>query len=144
MREIKFRAWDSANKQMIDHRNIGVMVKNINNEVNKPHLFYMQSTGLKDSQGQEIYESDILSFDGNMTADDTLGFDPNGFVYDETCIHVVKWGDNQCKAGFTLDWGDNEDELHWKYKRDTYYLFCEGNCKVIGNIYENPELLNED
>jgi uncharacterized phage protein (TIGR01671 family) len=97
-----------------------------------------QYTGLKDKNGQEIYEGDILSFDGNMTADNSMGAEPNGFIYDENSKHAVVW--NETLALWELNFA--EDEI-WKYKRDTRGLMIDGHCKVIGNIYENPELLEE-
>lgn len=95
-----------------------------------------QYTGLKDKNGQEIYEGDILSFDGNMTADNSMGAEPNGFIYDENSKHAVVW--NETLALWELNFA--EDEI-WKYKRDTRGLMIDGHCKVIGNIYENPDLL---
>ena len=97
-----------------------------------------QFTGLTDKNGKEIYEGDIVSFDGNMTADDTMGFEPNGFIYDENSIHCVVWGDEY--ACWEVDFQNDE---HWKYKRDTRHLLITNSCKVIGNIHDNPELLHE-
>ncbi|PTF12009.1 YopX family protein [Staphylococcus devriesei] len=71
----------------------------------------MMSTGLKDKNGTEIYEGDIVKN-----------------IYDE--IYVVKWFD----ADFHL-----EEKYNGGF--DYFELYSGDNKKVIGNIYENPELL---
>ena len=92
----------------------------------------MQFTGLKDKNGKEIYEGDYLSVDGG---------------YDEgDMIHRIIWNDD--KASFLIEaWmGDNEwddsvnDEIYWQARDKNNYL---KEFKVNGNIYENPELINE-
>ena len=88
-----------------------------------------------------------FSFDGNMTADNSLGIEPNGYMYDEGSIHSVIW--NNEMYGWDLNFKEDEE---WKYKRDTHGLFigCTDDnekiegvsfCEIIGNIWENGELL---
>lgn len=95
-----------------------------------------QYTGLKDKNGKEVYEGDIVCFDGYMTADDSLGFEPNGYIYDKDSVHCVLW--DNVLGGWTLNFDEDEE---WKYKRDTRGLLCDQKCEVIGNIHDNPELL---
>lgn len=63
MREIKFRVWDGAMKEMLGENDASWTFHNMNY---KPYgsRDLMQYTGLKDKNGVEIYEGDILEFDG--------------------------------------------------------------------------------
>ena len=121
----KFRAWDKVDKKLkqvysIDFDENGE-IQSIKDEYTKPNEMYamfeieyfelMQSTGLKDKNGTEIYEGDIIKNS-----------------YDE--IYTVKWFD----AAFYL-----EEKYNGGF--DYHELHLEDNKKVIGNIYENPELL---
>ena len=129
-REIKFRTWDFIDKKMINFFNpVFVKIENSINFLfsnNFYDLWYskcqrgsmdsktfdiMQFTGLKDKQGKEIYEGDIIEFDKKE-----WGGNDN--------IHVVSWNN---EVG-SWSWGGG-------ITSDMEYR------KVIGNIYENPELL---
>lgn len=86
MREIKFRAWDKENKTMLyDYFRVcpdGIVVDS-NNQSLYGEVELMQYTGLKDKNGKEIYDGDIVHFN-------TLG--GNNMYYE------VKWSD--AKTGF--------------------------------------------
>lgn len=120
MREIKFRAWCKRHKVMIYH--IGSINWNEQNNifVNQDakcagNEILMQYTGLKDKNGKEIYEGDILLYDSGSK---TSVFYNNG--------------------AFVRSYGNSNMYL-------LYDSFIEDGClynyEVIGNIYENPELL---
>lgn len=128
MREIKFRAWDEKAKAMFSVKNIllnsitgvaNAIVKVLCIDSKKEETFLysniMQYTGLKDKNGKEIYEGDIVS------ASDSIG------VYK---IYVVEWLHNHC--GFSLT-----EHGVWSGK-----IIGRYEVEVIGNIYENQELLN--
>ena len=118
MREIKFRAWDTnpleGKSKMIYgideikefYEGIELIDELLNNIA--PEIKIMQFTGLKDKNGKEIFEGDILS---------------NGKLQS-----VVLWKND--------GWGINNG----KHKLSRY---LGGNEEIIGNIYENPELLEE-
>jgi uncharacterized phage protein (TIGR01671 family) len=86
----------------------------------------MQYTGLKDKNGKEIYEGDIVEWKmGDWR--DAIGVT----VKDEDLVCRVEWKDDH--TGF---YPFVEDEGY-----DGVIMFSVDKCEVIGNIHENPELL---
>jgi len=86
----------------------------------------MQSTGLKDCNDREIYEGDILKVCG---CDVDEGDDP---------LIVVEW--NEKAGAYTMeDFSGNADITTIGWEIEQGYIWFE----VVGNIYENPELLEE-
>jgi len=128
-REIKFRAWDKKNKKMIydDERDIDLFIDFggtiCENECQTfsgtrgYELYLMQYTGLKDKNEKEIYEGDIVDY----------GFKIPG--YTELYKGKVFFG----KGMFLVDGDTLNNEFHQLNK--CCYL------KIIGNIYENKELI---
>ena len=120
MRPIKFRAWNMPDKVMVDLKKLTPLA--LDPEINMDGLFIpfdekyvlMQFTGLLDRNGKEIYEGDIL----------------RGKRYDKDGVGVVRWED----SGFWMD----GDENFYAYDEEG---FPNEGSEVIGNIYENPELV---
>jgi len=115
-REIKFRAWDYKNEEMIVWEKL---VENhtelIDLNINPERFTFMQFTGLFDKNDKEIYEGDLVKhFDGGQ-------------------ISLVEWSSG--------DWGWHMESVkNWNPKTGFDYSLDE----IIGNIYENPELTKKD
>ena len=114
MREIKFRAFDL--KDNLSHKMRYFDLTNISHSqsdrISAGNDVVMQYTGLKDKNGKEIYEGDIIS---NMT---TLS--PNGKEEKKHIAGAVEW-----------------DGFYWK----PFNAVIPMRCEIIGNIYENSDLL---
>ena len=128
MREIKFRAWDCELKQIVDWETLRY-TQLFDDGFDNNDCILMLYTGLKDKNGNEIYEGDIVeghhfSFNGN-------------FDHDNEWIAVVEYSD-WASFGCKIIGNDEFIDMY-----DTSHL--EEPClKVIGNIHENPELLNTE
>lgn len=132
MREIKFRAWDTVNKVwrdieelIIGKNNAVVAIKDTNGNIYQVHegqIVLMQYTGLKDKNGEEIYEGDFI----------------RRFIEDEKA-------EKQREQVFEIVWNNEYAEFeplfHETGWRPVLKYVLESDCDVIGNIYENPELL---
>jgi hypothetical protein len=122
MREIKFRAWDKENEKMMKVSSLHLENKEISVKENGTFRLFrmqdlMQYTGLNDKNGKEIYENDLISCNKHK----------NIVVFFEGGCFKVKYLRNStttitCTLNSFLE----------KYK-----------CKISGNIYEHPELLEE-
>jgi len=139
----KFRAWDKGKRVFLPEDSFAVlngqdqlfvMVKDFENymegEYGYPDSYELvQSTGLKDKNGKEIYEGYILDytiFDHNDN--DTQFKGEVKFVGTEYIVTQVP--DRHCNGEFGINLG-------WVHYQD-----CE--LEIIGNIYENPELLSNE
>ena len=126
MREIKFREWETYRKTMAvgirEDYDDSVGFRFLHEEAGQRIL--MQYTGLKDSHGNEIYEGDIFEavfelFDGELK-----NIMDVGVVVFKDCAFQVQTFEGHYEP--LHEWAQLSEEL-----------------KVIGNIYENPELLPE-
>lgn len=121
MREIKFRAWDKLNKEMFNVESINFQERKVYRDIVSYRKFndieLMQYTGLKDKNNKEIYEGDIVKLRNNHGM---------GVVkyYDEWGAFVIEY----TKPKPLVVLGMN------------YYI---EDIKILGNIYENSELLGD-
>lgn len=126
MRKIKFRAWD---KECIE-KGLEMYSWKEMNEVrmddfwNNPRFHLMQYTGLHDKNGKEIYEGDIVSYQFQFA------FEKKKVIY------TVIFEDGQFLTTH-LKFNDKTSLAWYRLHRK------EMDIEVIGNIYENPELLEE-
>lgn len=106
MREIKFRAWDRKSKMWLEKFNVDLL-----NIGSLDTIELCQYTGMKDTNGKEIYEGDIV-----LWIDSKENKRQNKVFFLEGAFRL----------------------------RNIYFELLEyGILEVIGNIYENPELLDK-
>lgn len=127
MRELKFRVWEPLNRKMYsmdyslykDHGNekktFALPLENQSLRdsycsMNLNAINVMQFTGVKDSKGNEIYESDILSISDREDGFQAVFFDEGFYSTDEFALFELVRSENR-------------------------------TFEVVGNIYENPELI---
>jgi uncharacterized phage protein (TIGR01671 family) len=133
MGEIKFRAWHKDNEVMgkitqmdlwsdeIDEHSFEIFADDEIIECEPDEIILLQYTGLKDKNGMEIYEGDIIRAN-KLTFESKL--------LPENLLVKFYGGMFQLYRG-----NENLMGLHLQYIEDG---------EIIGNIYENPELLKDN
>ena len=125
----KFRAWLKEEYRMTDVREITFfndeiqMISDVEGFYAYDEFELMQFTGLKDKNGNEIFEGDIVKF---SNCDD--------YVY----VTPVVWDKNYACFGVSFSVGY---PIPFDYLEEFYTELKD--IEVVGNIYENPELLGE-
>lgn len=128
---IEFRVWDKSRSRYNTHENVinhnGMLYEFRNYPCSPYYLckdqdnFVLQlSTGLLDSKGKKIYDGDICK-----------AYKPNSYL----------------KGNYEVAWHTTKGRWYYKNQpsyKDLYQVGCAGNlkCEIIGNIYENPELIS--
>ena len=128
VREIKFRAWVDGKMIPVSNLDMDSDEPLVNGDdlnrfpcawIEEPNAL-MQYTGLKDRNGVEIYEGDILrDVDSGWSGD----------------IGYVKYNPVYFAFYQKTEVDGSELETHFDYRGQAY--------EVIGNVYENPELIND-
>jgi len=118
MREIKFRCFHNG----CMHDDFVTGERTVNTAFRTAKIQVMQFTGLKDYNGVDIYEGDIIS-DSHFIW--KVVFNDHTSTYKAVCVNF----NNPIM---------NNAELHSILSKR---LLAKMPCRVIGNIYENPELL---
>ena len=165
MREIKFRAWDKDRKLMLPFENLYLTntggfripenyrmeaettlesVGGYNHDdfqvgMGEDEYTLMQYTGLKDKNGKEIYEGDIVSLRENRLV----------ISWESRQVGINGWEYGGGYTGFVArEHGSEDDEIcgiAQTFVSSNYgdsHLYAD-DMEVIGNIYENSDLLGE-
>ena len=123
---IKFRAWDTFDEEMVNDiffswQDCGY--ESLNECLSDERWKFMQSTGMFDKNGVEIFEDDIVKttrFFGR--ADESGGF----YEYEKELIGIVK----QLEGAWVIETG-----------KGAVYLWSDiDENEILGNTWENPEL----
>ncbi|NJE65245.1 hypothetical protein E0L10_14400 [Enterococcus durans] len=129
----KYRAWDKNTADMVDIKtidlekdgSIGCLVDYSGINLDVSECIIMQSTGLKDKNDVEIFEGDVVLF---SVSD---GF--NHLDHEKAIVQA-----SECHSGLVCKLVDLDLEY-----RIYYDLVFHTDYEVIGNVYENSELLEE-
>lgn len=123
MREIKFRAWDIESPAMMDWEEIQDMWYSLgygDGVLGADHWIPMQYTGIKDKDGKEIYEGDIIYYDA------------------EDIVLIIKWTEAYSREQWCAVYRDSK---LWCFEGG---IPDSVDIEVIGNIVENPELIKDE
>lgn len=112
MRELKFKVWDKSRKLMLDDVRLSGM---LNKKFQCDSIEYLQFTGLKDKNGAEVFDGDIVNHPG-------IGIGHIEYNEKHAAYKIVF-------KGTTRKWLIDMIEREIR------------DIEVIGNKYENPELL---
>jgi len=107
MRDIKFRAWDKSKKFMINNFHTKHVFKTVLNKEDEYYFDYaiMQSTGLLDKNGKDIYEKDyikIINPDGEEIEEQMVHYSSDGgyFIEDDGDYYPIGYA---IKQGYKIE-----------------------------------------
>lgn len=137
MNRLKFRVWDKSQSHFYyDYKIGGIHIRDngfvsLNDVLNfdSDNLVFQQWTGLKDKEDREIYEGDIIIFDGKWDKDGNV-LPPDYAPYE-----ITRFG--ACLVAYLIQ---PPSPRSFFEHNEIIHLPCTNN-HVIGHIFLNPELL---
>jgi len=128
MRSIKFRFWSPQGKAFVQQYKYNGLVDELFDEREWSILVPSQYTGMKDCEGKEVWEGDIIKFERRLTNKDTKEY--IGYIDNmDTCYIALT------KAQ------DSEGTLAHFWLHELCKQIFRWKIKVIGNKFEHPELI---
>ena len=122
-REIRFRLWNPEREVLTAGLDMNTIICTSDidfvNDFDKKGMIWMQYTGMRDRNGKEIYEGDIVISKGDVSVLYVVKF--GQYMYSDACFFLEEISDTNPPLRF----------------------FSRGidQTEIIGNIYQNPELL---
>ena len=134
MKNIEIRLWDKVQKEMIYNPELEftnltggdyiiryLPVPQLSLVKLEDEFILMLYTGLKDDNHKKIFKKDIIVSEKECPDD----------------LFIVEWEEES--AGFRMKSPKTGEIMYWPLNDPAVHFFME--CKIIGNIYENPELI---
>ena len=134
MREIKFRAWDKEEQEMLDwDKFFNLDIAQVFESKGSWGVYPMQYTGLRDKNGVEIYEGDIDQAENGDKS--VIVFLTKAGTYCVMPMDIYLNNDYQNESFFP--------DFIYGFGYDLFFDNCTPDkyLNIIGNIYENPDLL---
>ena len=98
----------------------------------------MRLTGIIDNSGRDIADGDFVSLDGNLTADNSLGALPNGWVFDEAAVYQVYFDERI--NNWSLRLGIEPDTAYnCKYMSHAVSLLLDGEVRVVATTTSDKQ-----
>jgi len=143
MRGIKFRAWDDNEKIMYEPQCADILVHlngaiqgitekgEVIGTINMPPIILFQFTGLRDKNGKDIYEGDVVLCNGSVVEE----------VYPPHCGLSGLYRQKKIRQPFIVEWHGHFAGWSFRGQGSIEIDVGKRDYEVIGNIYENPELV---
>lgn len=135
MREIKFKAWLPGIRKMTYSHTLDELITWSTKPEDSRTAVWLQYIGRKDKNSNEVYEGDIVKYKSEH----------------HTVYGIVRLGEvpdvsgNLKHLGYYIEWlNDGMNEWGKWWRNDIIFWLEERNCEVVGNVFENKELLGED